>query len=82
MRETKKPSFVRLDRKTNEEVKTQTKYLCEVCHAVVLVTGHGMAAMAPNVQYVSTSESMKAAVSCQNRLVVSEYLVALRWMSQ
>ena len=47
VRETKKPSFVRLDRKTNEEVKTQTKYLCEVCHAVVLVTVHGMAAMTP-----------------------------------
>ena len=30
VRETKKPSFVRLDRRTNEEVKTQTKYLCEV----------------------------------------------------
>ena len=29
VRETKKPSFVRLDRKTNEEIKTQTKYLCE-----------------------------------------------------
>jgi ATP-dependent DNA helicase 2 subunit 1 len=29
VRETKKPSFVRLDRRNNEEVKAQTKYLCE-----------------------------------------------------
>ena len=30
VRETKKPSFVRLDQRTNEELKTQTKMLCEV----------------------------------------------------
>ena len=30
MREAKKPSFVRLERKSNEELKTLTKYLCEV----------------------------------------------------
>ena len=30
VREAKKPSFVRLDRRSNEELKTQTKYLCDV----------------------------------------------------
>ena len=30
VRETKKPSFIRLDKRTNEELKTQTKMLCEV----------------------------------------------------
>ena len=30
VRETKKPSFIRLDQRTNEELKTQTKMLCEV----------------------------------------------------
>jgi hypothetical protein len=30
VRETKKPSFVSLYKKTNEEVKTQTKLLCQV----------------------------------------------------
>ena len=30
VREARKPSFVRLDKRTNEELKTQTKYLCEV----------------------------------------------------
>ena len=30
IRETKKPSFIRLDKRTNEELKTQTKMLCEV----------------------------------------------------
>ena len=29
VREARKPSFVRLDKRTNEELKTQTKYLCE-----------------------------------------------------
>lgn len=30
VREAKKPSFVRLDQRNNEEVKTHTKMLCEV----------------------------------------------------
>ena len=30
MREAKKPSFVRLDQRSNEELKTQTRHLCEV----------------------------------------------------
>lgn len=34
VRETKKPSFIRLDKRTNEELKTHTKMLCEV-HSVI-----------------------------------------------
>ena len=30
VREAKKPSFTRLDKRTNEEVNTQTKMLCDV----------------------------------------------------
>lgn len=30
IREAKKPSFVRLDMRNNEELKTHTKFLCEV----------------------------------------------------
>ncbi len=34
VREAKKPGFARLDQRTNVELKTQTKFLCEVGHAV------------------------------------------------
>jgi ATP-dependent DNA helicase 2 subunit 1 len=38
VRETKKPSFVSLYKKTNEEVKTQTKLLCQDTGSVLLPT--------------------------------------------
>ena len=37
VREAKKPSFVRLDQRSNEELKTRTKQLCEVIHIHVYV---------------------------------------------
>ena len=37
VREAKKPSFVRLDQRSNEELKTRTKQLCEVVHGHVYV---------------------------------------------
>lgn len=40
VREAKKPSFAQLDQRTNDELRTQTKYLCEVLflqHCIVYV---------------------------------------------
>lgn len=38
VREAKKPNFIRLDKKTNKELTTQTKMLCEVrCLAIEFI---------------------------------------------
>ena len=35
VREAKKPSHVKLDQKTNEELKTQTKLICDVSTSIL-----------------------------------------------
>lgn len=42
VREAKKPTFVRLDQRSNEELKTQTKQLCEVCSICTYICTHAV----------------------------------------
>ena len=67
VREAKKPSFVRLDKRTNEELKTQTKYLCDVCGVVKMAAVCGvvkMAAVCGVVKMAAVCGVVKMAAVC------------------
>ena len=54
VREAKKPSFVRLDRRSNEELKTQTKYLCDVSRQMFLRTCTFIVSAAKNLIFIES----------------------------